>query len=225
MQGTTRTDPAAGLAHGQPGRGVPVLPLDIGQAGRNRAVARQADGDGDEAAVAVAPRDVAQAVGRIRETVQQHHDADRRSLGLEHVGPVEVVAEVAGVDRALGVVAVGRDCGFRADPVDHLAAHVAEDHVLVAQVGRPVGLLQRIDVQLRRHEGVPRLERRPALGVPGAEGEDGAGADDDQHQEAAEKLEESGQHVDLRQAVARSGGVVPAGSGISRGLLGRREQN
>ena len=34
---------------------------------------------------------------------------------------------------------------------------------------------------------------------------------EEERQQAAEKLEESGQHVDQRQAVACSGGVVPAG--------------
>ena len=74
--GAGALDPPARLAHRQPRGRHPVFPAHVGQAGRHGAVPRQADADRDEAAVAVALRDVPQAVRRVRQPVQQHHGPD-----------------------------------------------------------------------------------------------------------------------------------------------------
>ena len=88
---------------------VPVLPFDVGQARPARCRGPASGSPPPRSRVAIAAGDVAQAVGRIGQAVQQHHRADRRSVGLEDVGAVPVLREVAGIDRAAVEVAVARD--------------------------------------------------------------------------------------------------------------------
>ena len=52
---------------------------------RNGSVRRQPDRDGDETMCLITPGNVAQAVGRIGQPVQEHNRADRGALRLEHV--------------------------------------------------------------------------------------------------------------------------------------------
>mgnify|MGYP003693589755 CR=1 FL=1 len=122
--------------------------------GRNGAMGRHPDRHRDEAVVAIAARDVAQAVGRIGEPVQQDDRADRRPVGLENVGAVPVLREVAGIDRAAVVVAVARDAGFGVELVGDFGPHAAEDRLLGLEVGRPVGLVDLVGVHVVRHVGV-----------------------------------------------------------------------
>ena len=147
------------LAHGEARGRIPVLPFDVGQGGRNGAMGRHPDRHGDKAVVAIAARDVAQAVGRIGEPVQQDDRADRRPVGLEDVGAVPVLREVAGIDRAAVVVAVARDAGLGVELVGDFGPHAAEDRLFGLEPGRPVGLVDLGGVHVVRHVGVPRLER------------------------------------------------------------------
>jgi hypothetical protein len=62
----------------------PVLPFDVGEAGGDGAVPGQTDHDRDKAVIAICPRDMALAVRRVRQAMQQYHGAHRRTRGLQH---------------------------------------------------------------------------------------------------------------------------------------------
>ncbi len=102
---------------------------------------RHPDRHRHETQLAIATRNVTEAVGRIGQTVQQDHRSGRRPIGLENIGVVEVVREVAGIDRATRVEAVAQRMVLGIDLVDDLAAHVAEDCLFGSDVGRPVHLV------------------------------------------------------------------------------------
>ena len=170
VQRRRRTGASTRFAHREPRRGVPVFPLDIGQCRRHCAVPGQPDADSDKAAVAIAPSDVAQAVGCVGQAMQQHHGADRRSVGLEDIGAVPVLLEIARVDRAAGKIAIAGVAAFLLELVDDFGADVAKERVLGLEVGRPVGLVDFRRTHLVRHVGMPELQRRPALGIICAHG-------------------------------------------------------
>ncbi len=148
--------------------------------------AGQPDADDDEAAVAIAPCDVAQAVGQIGEAVQQHHGADRRSVGLEDVGAVPVLLEIAGVDRAAGEVAIAGGaasrpracrrplCGPRGRPRPRPSAR---------SPNRPCRCPPPACRAARR---CARAAAAPALGIIGPHGKKGRRNHDQQQQRAPE---------------------------------------
>ncbi len=85
VQRLAGADPAAGLTHGEPGGGGPVLPGDVGECGRHGAVGRQARHDDQPAPLAVELADVAAAVGGVGEAVQEDHGADGLAGRLQHL--------------------------------------------------------------------------------------------------------------------------------------------
>ena len=161
MQRPTRPDPPARLAHRQPGGGQPVFPLRPRPVRSGRCRGRQPDRDRDVAVRAVAARDVTQAVGRVRQPVQEHHRADRGALRLQHVGPVPVLREVARIHRAALEIAVDRDTFCRVQFRRDLGAHVVERRLLGREVLAPIGLIDFVRAQFGRRVGMPELERGP----------------------------------------------------------------
>ena len=211
MERPRRANAPASLADGKTGRGVPVLPFDVGQGRRHGAVARHPDRHGDEAAVAIGARDVAQAVRRIGQPVQQDDGADRGPVGLEDVGAVPVLREVAGIDRAAGVVAVARCPRLLVELVDDICPDLAKDRLLGLAIGGPVGLVDVRGMPVVRHVGVPRIERRPTLGIPGADGKQRCRDHDQQHENAAKQSQHLAWHRDPVGSpccVVRSGGPL-----------------
>ena len=181
MQGHRRPGKSARLPDGQArGRG-PLLPLDGGQAPRNRAVAGHADRHRHVARLHVALRDMAQAVGRIRQAVQQHHRAGRCTIGLHDVGTIPVARELARIDRAVGEVAVAGMAGMRLQALGHLGSHFGESLLFGRHVPGPVRLVDLHRRQFMGDEGVPEFERRPALRVVCAHGQQGRHGDGQHH--------------------------------------------
>ena len=85
MQRRRRSDATARFPHGEPRRCRPIFPFGVDQPGRNGAVTGQPDDNRDKAMVPIKPGDVALAVGRVGQAVQQHYCADGRAVGLQHV--------------------------------------------------------------------------------------------------------------------------------------------
>ena len=135
--GVGRRRQAPRLAHRQVRGRHPLLPLDLAQARGHGAVAGQPDRHRHIAGLHVAPRHVAQAVGRIGQAVQQHHRADRRARRRQHVGAVPVLCEAAWVDRAAAEVAVGLEACLGLELVGDLAAHLLEELLLDVRGSRP----------------------------------------------------------------------------------------
>ena len=73
------------------------------------------------------------------------------------------------VDRAAFEIAVDRDALVLVQLLGDLGAQALEDVRLGFEVAVPVGLVELLDAQLVRDVGVPGLQWRPALGVPGAQ--------------------------------------------------------
>jgi hypothetical protein len=73
------------LPYRKPCRRHPILPFSIHQPCRNGAMPGQSDHYRDKTVVTIETGDMALAVGRVRQAVQQHHCADRRTIGLKHV--------------------------------------------------------------------------------------------------------------------------------------------
>ena len=132
-------DAAAGFAHREPGRGRPVLPLDVGEPRRHRAV------PGRRMAIATQPRSrysSADVPARCRASRSGRAAARRRpgrAVRLEHVGAVPVVRQVRRVDRAAVEVPVelhGSPAGACRPPRPDLV----EGRILGAQLaGQSVG--------------------------------------------------------------------------------------
>ena len=68
-------------------------------------MARQPDADRDKAEVAVEPRDVTQAVGAVREPVQEDDRSAGLPVGLKDIGTVPVLREGFGIDQSAEKVA------------------------------------------------------------------------------------------------------------------------
>ncbi len=85
VQRPPRAGPSHRLAHREPGRRGPILPMDLAQARRDRAVPGKPWHDRHEAAVPITPRDLAHAVGRVGEAVQEDDRADRRPGRLQQL--------------------------------------------------------------------------------------------------------------------------------------------
>ena len=111
----------------------------------------------------IAARDVALAVGRIGQPVQEHHRADGRALRLQHVGAVPVLREARRMHRAALEVAVDRNAVLGLELLVDLPVHGLEGRILGREVLGPVGLVELVRAQLGRRVGVPELERRPRV--------------------------------------------------------------
>ena len=184
MERLGRADAPAGLANRQTRCRVPVLPFDIGQRRRHGAVRRHPDRHRDEAPVAVVPCNVAQAVGRIGQAMEENDCAERRPVGLEDIRAVPIRREVAGIDRTARVVAVARGSRLLVELVDNFCPHLAKDRLFGRKVGSPVSLVDLRGVPVARHVGMPWIKRRSALGIPGAGNEQRCRGHDQQHEHA-----------------------------------------
>src|SRR6202040_421294 len=102
-------DAPSRLSDGEPRRRHPVLPLDVGQGARNGAVRWQPDRDRDIAVFAIAPGDMAQTIGRIRQPMQEYHRSDRCSVGLEHIGAIPVLRKAFRIDGTTLEIAIDRN--------------------------------------------------------------------------------------------------------------------
>ncbi len=158
----------AAFADGKAGRGHPVLPFDLGEGARNRAVARKPDADRDKAVGAIELGDMAQAERRVGQPVQQDDRAGRLALGLEDEGAVPVLPEMPGIDRTALEIAVHRHAVAFGKLARDLIPHRIEDPVLRVEVSLPVRGVELARAQLVRRKGVPGLERGPSLRIPGA---------------------------------------------------------
>ena len=126
---------------------------------------RQARHDRKEAAVSVEARDVALAIGRVGQAVQQHDGTDRLAVRLQHEGAVEILLEAPRIDRAAVEIAVDRNAIVLRQLLGDLAPQFIEDFVLARDILLPVGDIELRCAQFLRNEGVPRLERQAALGI------------------------------------------------------------
>ena len=189
MQGARGTDAPPGLSHRETRRFRPVLPVDVGQGGRHGAMRRQPDRDGDIAVLPVPPREVAQAVRRIGQSVQQHDRADGGSFRLEDVRAIPVVREAARIDRAAVVVAVGGGPVFRLELLCDLRSHLVEERLLGLDVAFPLDLPEIPRLEIVGDVGVPQRERRPSLRVPHADREQQQDAHGDQYPARHQQLD------------------------------------
>ena len=126
--------------------------------------------------------------------MQQDDRADRGPVGLEDVGAVPVLCEVAGIDRAARVIAIARCLRLVVDLVDDLGPHLAKHRLLSLEVGGPVGLVDLRGVPVVRHIGVPGIERGTALGIPGPRDQQRPGDHQQEHEHAAQKSQHLAGH-------------------------------
>ena len=85
---------------------------------------------------------MALAVGGIGQAMQKHDRADRRSLRLEHKGPIEILREVSRIDRTALEIAIGRHTIGRIELPGDLALDVVKDPGLSRQIFRPIGRIE-----------------------------------------------------------------------------------
>ena len=177
MERLAGADAAARLADRQPGRRLPVLPLDVGQRRRHGAVRGQPGQERDEAAVAVELADVPPAVRGVGQAVQEDDGTHRRPVRLQDVGAVPVVGEAAGIDRAALEVAVDRHPLVGLELLGDLGPHLVEDGLLGGEVAGPVERADLLGGDVVGDVGVPDLERQAAPRLPGADPQKGDEAD------------------------------------------------
>ncbi len=99
----------------------------------------QPDHDGDEPVIAVVAGDMALAVRRIGEAVQQHDGSDWRAVWPQDIGAIEILREPAGINRAAGKVSVQRQAFIGVEPLRHRAPDVVEYFLLAGQIAIPIG--------------------------------------------------------------------------------------
>ena len=157
MQGRARPDPAPCLAHRELGGGDPILPHRFGQCAGDGAMGRGAQADRDIAGIAVAARDVSQAIGRISQPMQQHHRAARRPIRRQHIGAIPVLRKAAGVDRAAREVAVIRALLLRRELFGDRLARGVENLRLGGEITRPIELADSLGMQVGGDECMPGL--------------------------------------------------------------------
>ena len=157
-------------------------------------MARQPDRDRDIAVRAIAARDVTQAVGRVRQPVQEHHRADRIPLRLQHVGAVPVLREAARVYRAAFEVAVDRHAFCRIQFRRDLGAHVVEHRLLGREIPVPIGMIDLIRAHFGRRVDMPELEREAALRIVDADPDQRDQDRGEQQRCALHEFQHSGSH-------------------------------
>ena len=173
----------SGFAHRQPGGGQPGLPVDVDQPGRHGTVARNAQPQGDEALLAVALGQVAQAVGGVGQTVQEHRHPFHLAARAQQIGAVPVGCKMSRIDGGILIVAIAVELLLRRRSGDHLPGHQLEQLLFVGQIGLPVAVIELLGTELGRHQGVPGLQR---FGLPGEVGYQGP-AEQQQAQQAEKK--------------------------------------
>ena len=124
-----------------------VLPAHVQETRRRGAVARQAQPED-----LIAPRvqclsQCTQAVGRIRQAVQQQHPAHRR-VGLELEAAVPIGITLPRVGQATGAVAYQTKLWPRTDRRVDLGLKLGEDRVLQGLVGLEVDHVGALDGEL-----------------------------------------------------------------------------
>ena len=104
--------------------------------------------------------------------MQEHDRAERAAIRLQDKGPVPVLPEMAGVDRASFEIPVQRNAIPRSQPTCNLVPDSLENAVLGIDVFGPVRPIDRTGAQLMRHKGVPGFERGPPLRIPRAQADE-----------------------------------------------------
>jgi len=157
--------------HGQT-RGLgPVLPFHVDEAARHRAMPGQPNRDGDISQLPIAAGDVAHAVRRIREAMQQDDGADGLPAGLEYERAVPVLRERSRIDgTSLEVAVRGNPFVWLELPRD-VISHLVEECVLGLQIRGPIEPSELVALQLVWTVGMPRLELGATLRIPGADGQ------------------------------------------------------
>ena len=142
MQRRGRPGARACFAHRKPRRRHPVLPLHVGQRGRDSAMCRHPRHDSHKPLIAIEARDMALTVRGIRQSMQKHDRTDRLSLRLQHKGTIEILRKVPRIDRTALKIPIGRHTLGRVEFLGNLAPDVVEDPGLGCQIFRPVGRIE-----------------------------------------------------------------------------------
>jgi hypothetical protein len=157
---------AARFADGEAGCRLPLLDAGAGEARGHRAMARKADRDDMPAARLVEPGDVAQAVGRVGEAVEEDDCAQRPARRCDRDAAVPILQQVRRVHRGLCPIAVLGDPGLARQLVGHLGLYRGEDSLFAAHPLRPVHIVELAGGRFLGDEQVPGLERRAAHRLP-----------------------------------------------------------
>ena len=139
MQRRGRIGPPPRLAHCKPRRRNPLIPFHVGQRRRHRAVRWHSRHNRNEATIPIEVRDVALAIGRVCQAMQQHRCADWLAVRLQHEGAIEVLRKTSRIDRAAIEIAVDRNAIVRRQLLGDLAAQLVEDRGFVREILLPVG--------------------------------------------------------------------------------------
>ena len=116
-------------------------------------------------------RQIAHAVGRIGQAMEEHHAAARLAQRQQHKRTVPVLLKLPRPDPAVTIKAVDRGFIFLRQSLCHLTLEIGENRLLPRQIlgkGRLVDLFGR---HLVATPGMPAMQGRAALGLIDPPGE------------------------------------------------------
>ena len=154
---------ARGFPHGKPRRCQPHFPVHVRQRAGRGAVSGQTRHYGHKAVLLIILCQMPDAVGRIRQTVQQYHPPARLSGRHQHERPVCIRGKVSWPHQALAVITVQRRALCGGDFRRHLSVESGEDGVFPRDIrceGRVIHLLHRHFIS---PPGVPVMQGWPLL--------------------------------------------------------------
>src|ERR1700730_4264510 len=95
--------------------------------------------------------------------MQKYHGSNWGFIGLEHIGAVPVLRKAFRIDGTALEITIDRNTLARVELLADFILHLRENLVFSLEIIGPIGGIDGFGLQLVRHEGVPRLERGPAL--------------------------------------------------------------
>ena len=127
MQRPLRARQPTRFPHRQPRSRHPALPFDRREGTRRRAMPRQPRRNRDKAALLIILRQIAHAVGRVAQPVQQHHRPPNVSFRHQNKRTIPVGIEARWINCAAGIKAVQRVFIFLAQRIVQLCFHLLKD--------------------------------------------------------------------------------------------------
>ena len=209
MERRCRTGATARLADCQAGSRLPVLPVDVGEARRYRAVSRKRMATATQPCARYVSATCRVLYGESVRPCSSTTAPRGAAVGLENEGAVPVVRQLRRVHRAGGGVPVELHEVARRRGVDHRCPDRVERRILGAQVAGPVGRGEIVGVQLLGDERVPRLQPGTASRVPRPDREDGEQRDAEQGGAAPQDRDEPAPHGVASDQRSDGGSVMP----------------
>lgn len=124
---------------------------------------RDANSDDRETMLCIEGGEIAEAIRRVCQTMQQYDSAKRPALGLEAIGPIPVMGEMIGIDGAALEISVERDQLLGGQLFSDIHPNRLENLIFNLQIRFPIRAVDFVDRQFLRRIEMPGLQLWPLL--------------------------------------------------------------